>query len=78
MSFLTDIRDKLLPETVKEKIIKHEVKKMVNDKLKLDGELDKHIDAFADKVMDKVDPSTIFKAKDMYDKLKAAESNKDK
>jgi hypothetical protein len=29
---------------------------MVNDKLKLDGELDKHIDAFAEKVMDKVDP----------------------
>lgn len=77
MSFLTRRLNELLPNTAKEKIIKHEVKKLVNDKLKLDGELDKHVDALAQKVMDKVDASTIFEAKDIYDKLKKAKTNKD-
>lgn len=77
MSFLTRVANKILPDTAKEKIIKHEVKKLVNDKLKLDGELDKHVDALAEKVMGKVDPSTIFEAKDIFDKLKAAKANKD-
>ncbi|ELQ4793759.1 MULTISPECIES: hypothetical protein [Enterobacter cloacae complex] len=77
MSFLTRVANKLLPDTAKEKIIKHEVKKLVNEKLKLDGELDKHVDAIAEKVMGKVDASTIFEAKDIYDKLKSAKTNKD-
>lgn len=75
MSFLSRKLNVLLPDTMKEKIIKHEVKKLVNDKLKLDGELDKHVDALAEKVMGKVDASTIFEAKDIYDKLKAGKSN---
>ncbi|WBM70292.1 hypothetical protein OH773_19455 [Buttiauxella sp. WJP83] len=77
MSFLTRVANKLLPDTAKEKIIKHEAKKLVNDKLKLDGELDKHVDALAEKVMGKVDASAIFDAKDIYDKFKAAKSSKD-
>lgn len=78
MSFLTRAMNKLLPETAKEKVIKHEVKKQVNAKLGLDGELDKHVDALAEKVIDKVGASNILKAKDMYDKLKAAESKEAK
>lgn len=77
MSFLTRMANKLLPDTAKETIIKHEVKKLVNEKLKLDGELDKHVDELTEKVMGKVDASTIFEAKDIYDKLKAAKSSKD-
>lgn len=77
MSFLIRLANKLFPDTAKEKIIKHEAKKLVNEKLKLDGELDKHVDALAEKVMGKVDASTIFKAKDIYDKLKAAKSSQD-
>jgi|GEM_PF-1821574 hypothetical protein len=77
MSFFTRVANKLLPDNAKEQIIKHEVKKLVNDKLKLDGELDKHVDTLAEKFMDKVDPSTIFEAKDIYDKLKSAKTNKD-
>lgn len=77
MSFWTRVANKLLPDTAKEKIIKHEAKKLVNEKLKLDGELDKHVDALAEKVMGKVDASTIFKAKDIYDKLKVAKSSQD-
>ncbi len=78
MSFLTRTIDKLLPETAKEKVIKNEVKKQVNAKLGLEGELDKHVDALSEKVIDKVGASNILKAKDMYDKLKAAESCKNK
>lgn len=77
MSFWIKLANKLLPHTAKEKIIKHEAKKLVNEKLKLDGELDKHVDALAEKVMGKVDASTLFKAKDIYDKLKAAKSSQD-
>lgn len=78
MSFLTRAIDKLLPEKAKEKVIKNEVKKQVNAKLGLEGELDKHVDALSEKVIDKVGASNILKAKDMYDKLKAAESCKNK
>lgn len=78
MSFLTRTIDKLLPETAKEKVIKHEVKKKVNATLGLEGELDKHVDALAEKVFDKVRATDLLKAKDMYDKLKAAEASKNK
>lgn len=77
MSFLSRKLNVLLPDAMKEKIVKHEAKKLVNGKLKLDGQLDKHVDALAEKVMDKIDASAIFDAKDIYDKFKATKTNKD-
>ena len=78
MSFLTKMRDALLPEETKEKIIKHQVKKQINNKLGLNGALDTHVDKLAEKVFEKVDASTVFKAKDMFDKLKAAPKDENK
>lgn len=69
MGFLTKVFGKVLPEPAQKKVIKHEVKKLVNDKLGLDGELNPQVDELADKVIEKVGISNILKIKEAYDKL---------
>lgn len=80
MSFLTKMVDKCLPEKAKTSLVKHKVqkeaKKYVNEKLGLEGQLDKHVEALADKVIDTAGVSNVLKAKDIYDKLSKLKTDK--
>lgn len=73
MSFLTKMVDKCLPEKAKTSLVKHKVqketKKYINEKLGLEGQLDQHVEALTDKVIDTAGVSNVLKAKDIYDKL---------
>lgn len=54
----------------KKAVIKHNVKKLANDKLSLNGEHDEIINKLADSAIDKVGVNNIIKAKKVLDALK--------
>ncbi len=54
----------------KKKVVKHQVKKLINDKLKLDGEYDEKVEQLADKAVDKIGVDNLIKAKKVIDALK--------
>lgn len=55
----------------KKELIKHQVKKMANEKLNLSGEHDDKIDELTDKAIDKIGADNIIKAKKIFDTLKS-------
>ncbi len=69
MNFLKKIKDKAQDKTVKE-VAKYQTRKVVNDKLGLNGEYDENINALTEKAVDKVGTKNILKAKKIYDTLK--------
>lgn len=66
MSIFTKTLDK-----GKKSIIKHKVKKTVNDKLSLNSKHDEMIDKIADKSIEKIGINNILKAKKILDTLKS-------